>query len=273
MLSHGISGASQAERLGVLSAALPGWDLSRLIAGAIFAGLKGIEWAIGPHQIVSAASRDPELRAMSASLTGAGLTASALSVQDPTITLDRPQRLHRPIEVAVALGVRKLRVHAPQWTESDPASLTESVGVCAELCGASGLQLLLEVAPGTLIPSPELVRSVIASHPSEQIGALYDPGNMVIEGHLAPGLAVTLLGLQLAHVHVKNVSWSQRGDTWRWRHAGLHEGLVNWRAVFAALSRSGYSGWLSIDHLDGPADEALLKKFAEDARRLAGLTP
>ena len=44
----------------------------------------------------------------------------------------------------------------------------------------------------------------------------------------------------------------------------------DWVAVFDALREAGYSGWLSIDHLDGPADELLLRRFAEDARTLAG---
>jgi sugar phosphate isomerase/epimerase len=220
--------------------------------------------------MISAESSVRDVGALARSLADAGMESCLLSVQDPEVTLDRPDRLRRPIEMAVVLGVRSVRVHAPRWAGGDPDGIVESVGTCAELCGAAGLKLLLEVAPGTAIPSPDLVRKVIAAHPSGLVGALYDPGNMVIEGNLAPELAVRLLGPRLAHVHVKNVSWMRARGKWRWRHAALGAGLVDWAAVFDALRGAGYSGWLSIDHLDGPADELLLRRFAEDARTLAG---
>ena len=88
---------------------------------------------------------------------------------------------------------------------------------------------------------------------------LYDPGNMAIEGNLAPTLAIARLGPYLRHVHVKNIAWRREGGAWRWRHAPLDSGLLDWNAILAALRRAGYAGRLSIDHLGGRASLATLR--------------
>ena len=90
---------------------------------------------------------------------------------------------------------------------------------------------LVETSPTTLAPAPELALTLVERQPPERAGVLYDPGNMVIEGYLAPALAVARLGPYLRHVHVKNIAWAQRGNVWRWRHAILTRGILDWRAI------------------------------------------
>jgi sugar phosphate isomerase/epimerase len=82
---------------------------------------------------------------------------------------------------------------------------------------------------------------------------------MAIEGHLAPALAVARLGDHLRHVHVKNIAWARSEGSWRWRHAALAEGMLDWRSIVKALAAARYRGMLSIDHLGGEVTSAKLE--------------
>jgi sugar phosphate isomerase/epimerase len=97
---------------------------------------------------------------------------------------------------------------------------------------------------------------------------LYDLGNMAIEGHVDPALAVEELGPYLRHVHVKNIAWRRLGGAWTWRHVRLDAGLVDWRDVLAALRRAGYDGRLSLGHLGGRPTLALLRREVDLLRAL-----
>jgi sugar phosphate isomerase/epimerase len=76
---------------------------------------------------------------------------------------------------------------------------------------------------------------------------------MIIEGHLAPAVAVARLGPYLRHVHVKNIAWGRRGEVWQWRHASLSRGILDWRSIVHELAAADYPGLFSIDHLGGEA--------------------
>jgi sugar phosphate isomerase/epimerase len=89
---------------------------------------------------------------------------------------------------------------------------------------------------------------------------------MVIEGHVDPRLAVQELGPYLRHVHVKNVAWRREGGAWRWRHAPLAEGLLDWGSIVPTLRRAGYTGRLSLDHLGGRPSAAVLRREVDVLR-------
>jgi sugar phosphate isomerase/epimerase len=128
--------------------------------------------------------------------------------------------------------------------------------------------VLVETAPGTLAPSGSLALALVGHHPPGRAGVLYDPGNTVIEGWVAPALGLARLGRHLRHVHVKNIGWSRRGGAWRWGYEKIDGGMVDWAATLRALAAARYRGRLSIDHLSGRPTPALLRAESE---RLAEL--
>jgi sugar phosphate isomerase/epimerase len=91
---------------------------------------------------------------------------------------------------------------------------------------------------------------------------------MVIEGHVDPRLAIEELGPYLRHVHVKNVAWRRERGAWRWRHAPLAEGMLDWAAIVGELARARYGGRLSLDHLGGRASVAVLRREVDVLRAL-----
>jgi sugar phosphate isomerase/epimerase len=137
-----------------------------------------------------------------------------------------------------------------------------------EAAAPQGIKVLVETSPRSLAPSPELAADLVAHHPPARAGVLYDPGNMLIEGHVSPPLAIALLGRHLAHVHVKNVVWGRSGGRWQWKYAGLEAGLLDWRELFALLAASGYRGRFSIDHLPGRETMKLLGRESDLMRSL-----
>ena len=113
------------------------------------------------------------------------------------------------LELAVAMGAPQLRVTAPPYSGGDVAAeLSRLAGLLAGRAGQAqdaGVRLLVELAPGTLVPGPEWFRRIAGTLPPDRIGAVYDPGATLVEGHVAAGLAVAALGPYLQHVGVRDM--------------------------------------------------------------------
>jgi sugar phosphate isomerase/epimerase len=180
-----------------------------------------------------------------------------LAVQDPEVTLATPRRAAKYVALAVALGAPHIRLLAPAYNGGSLRREQERVRIAidrlVEVAAPQGVVVLVETSPTTLAPAPELAVTLVERQPPEHAGVLYDPGNMVIEGHLAPAVAIARLGAYLRHVHVKNIAWSRHGAVWRWRHAPLASGILDWSSIVHELTAARYRGLFSIDHLGGQA--------------------
>jgi sugar phosphate isomerase/epimerase len=260
---------NRAGRIVLFSACLPGWDSRRVLDVAVSLGFPAVEWGIGPGQAIERPQSGAEIRDL---CDRAGLRTAGLSVQDPSVTLATPQRAARYVELAVTLGAPHVRLFAPAYKggslDREQRRARAGLDALVDLAAPAGLAVLVETSPTTLAPAPDFAVSLLERHPPEQAGVLYDPGNMAIEGHLAPRLAVARLGRYLRHVHVKNIAWSRRAGVWRWRHATLAGGLLDWREILAALEAARYRGAFSIDHLGGEATPTLLRNECGHLREL-----
>jgi sugar phosphate isomerase/epimerase len=243
----------------LFSSALIGWDAARVASAAADAGLAAVEWGIGPGQAVESPGK-------AAALDALGVDAAGICVQGGAASLIAPARLGPFAALAARLGAPHVRVFAPGFRERRHAR--KGLAAAAEIADEHGVTLLVETAPDTIAPSTAQARALVDGFPPERIGVLYDPGNMVIEGHLDPRLAIEELGPYLRHVHVKNVSWLRERGAWRWRHAPLAEGMLDWAAIVGELARTRYAGRLSLDHLGGRASVAVLLREVNVLRAL-----
>lgn len=237
-------------QLCLLSSALPGWDAPRIAHAALDAGLTAVEWGIGPGQAVES-PRD-------AKLSDLGGAVGGICVQGDAASLLEPEKLRPFAELAAALGAPHVRVFAPAL--ADAAGARDGLAAAAQITQAHGVSLLIETAPGTIVPSTAQARALVDGFPPAEVGVLYDPGNMVIEGHVDARLAIAELGPYLRHVHVKNVAWHREHGRWQWRHAALDAGLLDWSAIVAALKDAHYTGRLCLDHLGGEPSLATLRR-------------
>jgi sugar phosphate isomerase/epimerase len=164
-------------------------------------------------------------------------------------------------------------VFAPAVSEQRPAAdqLEEVARALRRHAGGfadHGVTLAIELSEQTLVPSPELLRRVCGETDARAVGVVYDAANMLVEGNLAPWLAVELMGPYLHHVHVKNEAWARERGRWAATIVEPDDGLVDWPVVFRVLEAAGYGGRVVIDHLSGPADE---QRFAHEKAKVESL--
>jgi sugar phosphate isomerase/epimerase len=254
---------SELQGICLFSAALRGFPASVVADIAVGAGLEAVEWAVGPTQPVSDPAEAGELVELSRER---GLVVPCVTVQGADEALLDPESLRPYMRLAQGLESPYVRVFTPRYSGALASELRRArncLGQAAELAHDHGVALLIEVSPGTLAPSTLHARELLRGLGETDVGVLYDPGNMVIEGHIQPGLATAELGTLLKHLHVKNIEWLRDASGWRWRHAPLADGLLDWSRLAECLRQADYRGWLSLDHLPGePSAESLTAELA-----------
>lgn len=256
-------------RMALFSASLPGWSAREVIDTASLLGFPAVEWGTGPEQAIEDPRSGAEIRER---CTRAGLACAGVAIQDSRVSLATPQAAMAAVELAATLEAQYVRVSAPHYRGEALAPLRQltrdGLATLVAAASARGLAILVETSPGTLAPTPEAALAVVDGHAPTDAGVLYDPGNMIIEGHVQPCLAVAHLQEYLLHVHVKSVAWACDGDGWRWDYARLDGGMTDWPSIVEALAGAGYPGRFAIDHLPGPPTERLLR---DEAEALSGL--
>ena len=150
-------------------------------------------------------------------------------------------------------GAPRIRVGVGKTGEASYADLlaasTEFLADVEALAREYGVKALVEIHHGTICPSAALAYRLVSRFDPAAVGVIYDPGNMVREGFEDYRIGTEMLGPYLAHVHLKNAAFDrpEGGGTWRARWAPLEDGVVDFDALFEALSRVGYDGWLVVE--------------------------
>lgn len=252
-----------APRLGLLSSALPGAAAGAVCAAAGAVHLEGVEWAFGPAEVLRPDDAERVAPELLRSAAERGLRVCGLAAQAATLLCHDGREAGRAVELAATLGAPHLRVFAPPYTGGDVtselAALRSTLAAVAARARAAGVRLLVELSPGTLLPGPAWFLLVADGLDDASVGVVYDPGSMLMEGHVHPALTVAALGDRVGHVHVKDVAPRREPPGWRWGHVPLGEGMVPWSEVTQALAGAGYAGWLVVDHLGGEPTAAQLR--------------
>src|SRR5436853_5548459 len=166
----------------LFSSALSGWEPERVARAALDAGLTAVEWGVGPGQAVESP------RGAGATLKSLPVEAAGICVQGGAASLTAPARLRPFAALAAELGAPHVRVFAPALRGRGRAR--DGLAAAAEIGAEHGVAVLVETAPETSVPSTAQARALVDGYPPERVGVLYDPGNMAIEGHVDPRLAV-----------------------------------------------------------------------------------
>jgi sugar phosphate isomerase/epimerase len=121
------------------------------------------------------------------------------------------------------------------------------------------VRALVELHMGNITPSASSAALFLEGLDPTWVGVIHDAGNMVYEGYENYRLGLEVLGPYLAHVHIKSAAWqsTQRVDgtnEWRAGFAPLRHGIVDLRALFAALHAVGYDRWLSFEDVTPGGD-------------------
>jgi sugar phosphate isomerase/epimerase len=125
-----------------------------------------------------------------------------------------------------------------------PAEIIECLAVAAERAASDGLLLMIEPEPICWADTGRATASLIQRAGAKSLRINYDPGNVAWMEKRDPIGEFDAAAPYIANVHVKD--WSPAGFV----PAG--EGIINYRAHFAALRRIGYAGPISLEpHMDG----------------------
>ncbi len=175
----------------------------------------------------------------------------------------------RALEAATVLGAKGVRIGVETYNgkiryEKLLAKALKGWEKIVRLGDKYSVKPLAEIHMGTIIPSASAALRFAGNFGPRDIGIIHDAGNMVCEGYEQWQMGLEILGRYLAHVHVKNSSWSIQeagkdgGLCWKTSPDTLRRGLVNWDEMITALKKVGYRGWLSIEDFGpGLSDDRL----------------
>lgn len=275
-------------RFSYATVALPTLSPQQAIDELSAAGYRGVEWKVGqaPHAMGSSAQAflldnrctlwpgqtDPDQ--IRDACAAAGLAIVGLA---PYLTVGDLEALRAVLDLAGALQAPQVRLQTPRPTRGGPGHAvllhrTRAYLAQAEpLASAAGVRVAVETHQGTVTPSATLVQSLTSHFDPAVIGAIYDVGNVVVEGYEQYDMALDILGPWLHHVHIKNVAALREDSGWRYVWSALDDGLAPVAQVLDSLRRRGYAGWVSVEDLSSARDP--VQTLRHNARVLDGLTP
>ncbi len=270
-------------KIAVFSVSLPEWTPAEAVKNLADLGYDGIEWRVTDDSplptpgfwqgnrctfpLKSFVEDAPSIRALTA---GAGLAIPAIGsyVQ----AADRAN-VDRVLHGTAAVGAAAVRIQIPKYGgEPGYTALWDQARrdyqEVERIARSHGVKALVEIHHGTIVPSASAARRFLDGLDPQAVGVIYDPGNMVWEGHEQYRLGLETLGPYLAHVHAKNSAWRQSGRrpdgslAWHAEWAPLDAGIVDLRALLATLRDTGYDTWISVE--DFTTDRPLEQRVREN---------
>lgn len=156
-------------------------------------------------------------------------------------------------------------------SDNPPPEISAWLAEAGERAHGDGLTLMVEPEPVCWGDSGPATVALMerAKLPALKRPALmmnYDPGNVAWHERRDPLDEFPAIAKYIANVHLKDVIGAPRGSG-RPKFAPCGEGMIDFRAHFAALKRIGYSGSMSLEpHLDSSAEAA--RRCKEAVERL-----
>ncbi|MBW7459087.1 sugar phosphate isomerase/epimerase, partial [Paenibacillus sepulcri] len=212
-------------KLSVFTVATPDVTPEELCKEAAAAGIDGIEWRCketsaetaleepsfwgNNRATLSPAASEAEINRFNDAVKNHGRTTLALA---PYIGCGDLAGTEQVFRLAKQLDASMVRVGVPSYnrTLSYNELFTQATAYLQEvevLAREHNIKALVETHHHTIVPSASLTHRLVSGFNPDQIGVIYDPGNMVYEGYENYRLGLELLGPYLAHVHVKNAGW------------------------------------------------------------------
>ncbi len=250
-------------KFAVFTVSLPEWAPKEAVDALAEAGYDGVEWRVTdepPYDgapsfwignrctwpLASFVDDAPRLRALT---EDAGLAIPNIGTYVQCTDLATVEVAMRG---AAIVGSPSIRVQVARYDGLGPyLSLRDEARRAfddiAVLAARHGVRALVELHFGTLLPSASAAAAFLDGLDPAHVGVIHDAGNLVFEGFESYRMGLEVLGSYLAHVHLKNASWTRHKERWRASFAPLREGAVDVDALFGALRAVGYDGWVSFE--------------------------
>lgn len=145
-----------------------------------------------------------------------------------------------------------------------------------------GINILVEIHFGSLIETAEEAARYIDLVGRNNVGVIYDPGNMVANNAEFGARDVRMLGRRILHMHVKDVGEVPRGAPGSFEYGGKYyswvpmgKGKVKYKEILDAMAEMRYDRYLSIEcegdekAIGSTIEEVLLNERKELERLMA----
>ncbi|MCM3786418.1 sugar phosphate isomerase/epimerase [Neobacillus mesonae] len=256
--------------IAAFSGSLIEYSLPEAIKIAADLGFDGIEIACrAPHLSLDMPHEEVKSLGMQARELGLTIPAlagyvgyfSTLNDEECEAALKEVRKL---VQIASLLSVPYVRVFpgGPNAFKAEDVHYERAAGYlreCVEEAAAEGVQILLEIHNQTLTEDASSALKLAALTGDERLGFIHDAGNMYISDVNYGAESVLQLGSYLHHVHVKDerriaeageegtfVNQTRHGNE-AFMQCRLGEGEVDHLPLLAALQKSGYSGWVTLE--------------------------
>lgn len=224
---------------------LPGIEL-RSLNGRAFRDLKDEDVAA-----IGSVARDEGWR-----IFGCSTPVFKCEIDDANGIREHRDIFKRSIEVARKLDSNLLRIFTflrkPNPTEPQRLKrVTEELLGLVEIAKGSGMKIGIENEHSCLVATVDEMLGILAGLPADQVGAIWDPCNVLYVPEAAPPSPddLTRLGARLFHIHLKDAMRRPPDKPGGLIAVGMPVGIgeVNWRAHMRSLQRMGYGGILSLE--------------------------
>jgi hexulose-6-phosphate isomerase len=240
-------------------------------AQAKSAGFDAIEVAIGTDLSLDISRDDARRMADAADKAGIRIATlwvseplhqNPLNAADPAVRARGVEAIRRAIAIATDLNCGAILLYAVRLgngarleygSQETWDRLTAELTKVVPDAERAKIFLNPENVWNKFILSPLEMRSFVDQFHSEWVGTHFDAGNCMQYGY--PEDWILTLGKRIKRIHFKDFKLGGRGEPARF--ADLLEGDVNWKAVMAALVKTGYNGPISpeIGRNPGKADQ------------------
>jgi sugar phosphate isomerase/epimerase len=186
---------------------------------------------------------------------------------DPNYRAIRREHTKRALHLARDLGAPHITTEPggplfPSQTWDAAADIFyEELMPCIELAEQLEVPLLIEPEPGLLIERFAQYLSFVERIDSPMVGLNFDVGHAFCVGE-DPENWITTMSKQTRHYHLEDIAATRVHQ-----HLVPGQGAIDFAATLAAISATGYNGWLTIElypYLDDP------DRAARDAKSLLG---
>ncbi|GAA0587361.1 sugar phosphate isomerase/epimerase [Kribbella sandramycini] len=232
-------------------AELPGAELGRLVAGLGFAGA---EVPVRDSAYVTTATVEAELPAFAKQLRAEG-------VEPISVASD----LSEPVFAACAeAGVPMIRIMAPLGADSYADAVRRNraqLEAAVALTERYDVQVGVQPHHGRFVTSTLGVLQLLDGLP-DRFKLVWDAAHDALAGD-DPAVTIELGADRLGIVNLKNARYVRADDGWKTHFGQGDEGLSDWDAVHAALTRIGFSGPVCLtgqySDLSTPVEERVRK--------------
>jgi inosose dehydratase len=159
---------------------------------------------------------------------------------------------------------------APRLPDAEWARMVDLLRRSAERAAARGVRPVIHPHAGGFIEFEDEIERLLAATPGDELGLCLDTGHALYAGS-DPAEQIRRFGGRIEHLHLKDVAAPVRGRElgfWDAIAAGIFcpagDGLLDLRALRAALAETGYDGFATVeqDRRPGSAGDP-----AQDLRR------